>query len=76
MPLEELIVGEDLKYQEYPVRIFDTSKKVTQNNCYKMCKVQWSNHTEEATWEKEDQLKTAFLDIFSNLSKTQGQDSS
>jgi hypothetical protein len=76
MPLEELIVGEDLKYQEYPVRIFDTSKKVTQNNCYKMCKVQWSNHTEEATWEKEDQLKTVFLDIFSNLSKTQGQDSS
>jgi hypothetical protein len=41
-----------------------------------MCKVQWSNHTEEATWEKEDQLKTVFLDIFSNLSKTQGQDSS
>jgi hypothetical protein len=50
MPLEELIIEEDLTYQEYPVKILDTSKKVTQNNRYKMCKVQWSNHTkEEAT---------------------------
>jgi hypothetical protein len=50
MPLEELTIGEDLMYQEYPVKILDTSEKVTQNNCYKMCKVQWSNHTkDEAT---------------------------
>jgi hypothetical protein len=47
MPLEELIVGEDLTYQEFPVKILDTSEKVTRNNRYKMCKVQWSNHTEE-----------------------------
>jgi hypothetical protein len=25
MPLEELIVGKDLMYQEYPVKILDTS---------------------------------------------------
>jgi hypothetical protein len=50
MPLEELTVGEDLTYQEYPVMILDTSEKVTRNNRYKMCKVQWSNHNEkEAT---------------------------
>jgi hypothetical protein len=47
MPLEELTVGEDLTYQEYPVKILDTSEKVTRNNRYKMCKVQWSNHAEE-----------------------------
>jgi hypothetical protein len=40
MPLEELTVGKDLMYQEYPVKILDTSKKVTPNNRYKMCKVQ------------------------------------
>jgi hypothetical protein len=51
MPLEELTVGEDLTYQEYPVKILDTSEKVTRNNRYKMFKVQLSNHTkEEATW--------------------------
>jgi hypothetical protein len=77
IPLEELTVGEDLTYQEYPVKILDTSEKVTRNNCYKMYKVQWSNHTqEEATWEKEDQLKAEFPDIFSNLSKSRGRDSS
>ncbi len=40
MPLEELQVGEDLTYQEYPVKILDTSNKVTRNNRYKMCKVE------------------------------------
>jgi hypothetical protein len=71
MPLEELTVGEDLTYQEYLVKILDTSEKVTRNNRYKMCKVQWSNHTEEeATWEKEDQLKAEFPEIFFNPSKS------
>jgi hypothetical protein len=77
MPLEELTVGEDHTYQEYPVKILDTSEKVTRNHHYKMCKVQRSNHTEEeATWEKEDELKAEFPDIFSNLSESQGQESS
>jgi hypothetical protein len=41
MPLEELIiVGKDFTYQEYPVKIFDTSEKVTWNKRYRMCKVQ------------------------------------
>jgi hypothetical protein len=77
MPLEELTIGEDLTYQEYSVKILDTSDKVTRNNRYKVYKVQWSNHTEEeATWEKEDQLKADFPEIFSNLSKSRGRDSS
>jgi hypothetical protein len=71
IPLEELTVGEDLTYQEYQVKILDNSKEVTRDNRYQMCKVQWSNHTEEeATWEKEDQLKTEFPDIYSNLSES------
>jgi hypothetical protein len=77
MPLEQLTVGEDLTYQEYPAKILDTSEMVTRNNHYKMCKVPWSNHTEEeSTWEKEDQLKVEFPDIFSILSESRGRDSS
>jgi hypothetical protein len=77
MPLEELTVGEDLTYHEYSVKILDTSEKVTWNNRYKICKVHWRNHTkDEATWEKEDQLKAEFPDIFSNLLESQGRDSS
>jgi hypothetical protein len=77
MLLEELTVGEYLMYQEYSVKILDTSEKFTRNNRCKMCKMQWSNHTkDEATWEKEDQLKAEFPDIFSNLFKSRGRDSS
>jgi hypothetical protein len=49
IPLEGLTIGEDLTYQEYTMKILDTSEKVTRNNRYKMCKAQWSNHTEEET---------------------------
>jgi hypothetical protein len=77
MPLEELQVGEDLTYQEYMVKILDSSKKVTRNNQYRMCKVQWSNHTEEeGNWKKEDQLKAEFPEIFSSLFESRGRDSS
>jgi hypothetical protein len=72
MNLEEITIGKDLMYKEYPVKILDTLEKVTRDNRYRMCKVQWSNHTkEEATWEKEDRLKVEFPDIFSNLSEAQ-----
>jgi hypothetical protein len=49
-PMEDLDATEDLSYQEYPVKILETSERVTQNKKIKMCKVQWSHHTkEEAT---------------------------
>jgi hypothetical protein len=38
MPLEELTVGEDLTYQEYPMKILDTSEKspgITATKCVK-----------------------------------------
>jgi hypothetical protein len=55
------------------VKILDTLEKVTWNNRYKMCKVQWRNHTEEeVTWKKEDQLKAEFPEIFFNLSESRG----
>jgi hypothetical protein len=74
MPLQELTVGKDHTYREYPVKIMDTSEKVTWNNRYKMCKVQWSNHTEEeATWEKDDQLKAELPDIFSTCLNLEGE---
>jgi hypothetical protein len=75
--MEDLGAKEDLSYQEYPVKILDTSEIVTRNNKIKMCKVQWSHHTEEeATWEREEELKAEFPNFFSDSSKTQGRDSS
>jgi hypothetical protein len=58
LPMEDLDAKEDLSYQEYPVKILKTSERVTRNKKIRMCKVQWSHHTEEeATWEREEELK-------------------
>jgi hypothetical protein len=41
-----------------------------------MCKVQWSHHSEkDATWEREEELKTEFPIFFSNPSESRGRDS-
>jgi hypothetical protein len=51
VPIEDLVMGEDLTYQEYPIKILETFERVMSDKNTKMCKVQWSHHTEEATWE-------------------------
>jgi hypothetical protein len=73
IPMEDLDAKEDLLYQEYPARILETSERVKQNKKIKMCKVQWSHHTEdEATWEREEELKAEFPGFFSDPSESRG----
>jgi hypothetical protein len=75
LSMEDLDAKDDLSYQEYHVKILETSERVTQNKKIKMCKVQWSHHIEEeATWEREE-LKVEFPSFFSGLSESRGQDS-
>jgi hypothetical protein len=40
VPLEDLVTGEDLAYQEYPIKILEMSKRVMRNKKICMCKVQ------------------------------------
>jgi hypothetical protein len=71
LPMEDLDTKEDLSYQEYPVKILKTSKRISLNKKIKMCKVQWSHHTEEeATWEREEELKVKFPSFFSDPSES------
>jgi hypothetical protein len=73
LSMEDLNAKEDLSYQEYPVKILETSERVMRNKRIKMCKVQWSHHTEEeATWEREEELKAEFPSFFSNPSESRG----
>jgi hypothetical protein len=74
--IEDLDAKEDFSYQEYPVKISETSERVTQNKKIKMCKVQWSHHTkEEGSSEREEELKAEFPSFFADPSKSQGRDS-
>ncbi|WVZ76147.1 LOW QUALITY PROTEIN: hypothetical protein U9M48_024145 [Paspalum notatum var. saurae] len=66
-PLEDLNVQEDLTYTEHPVKILETSERITRNKRIKMCRVQWSHHTEkEATWQREDEMKEAYPNLFAS----------
>jgi hypothetical protein len=77
LPMEELDLGGDLTYSERPVKILDTVERVTHNKFIKMCKVQWSHHTEDkATWEHEEELRADYPDLFPSASWISGRDSS
>src|SRR5688500_12661692 len=39
LPMEELNVNEDLTYLEYPVKILETSRRITRSKVINMCKV-------------------------------------
>jgi hypothetical protein len=72
LPMEDMDV-KGLSYQEYPIMILETLERVTRNKKIRMCKVQWSHHTEEEdTWEREEELKTEFPSFFSDPSKSRG----
>jgi hypothetical protein len=63
--MEELDLGGDLTYSERPVKILDTTERVTHNKVIKVCKVQCSHHTEdEATWEHEEELRADYPELF------------
>jgi hypothetical protein len=67
--MEELDLGGHLTYSERPIKILDTTERVTRNKVIKMCKVQWSDHTEdEATSEQEEELRIDYPELFSSAS--------
>jgi hypothetical protein len=69
LPMEELDLGGDLTYSERPVKILDTVERVTHNKVIKMCKVQWSHHTEdEATCEHEEELRADYPELVPSAS--------
>jgi hypothetical protein len=74
--MEDLDAKEKFSYQEYPIKIMETSERVTRNKRIKMCKVQWSHHTElESTWEIEEELKPEFPSFFSTSFESRGRNS-
>jgi hypothetical protein len=73
VPVEDLVMGEYIAYQEYPIKVLETSKRVTRHNTISTCKVQLSHHTEEeAMWEREEELKAEILDFFTSSSESRG----
>jgi len=54
-----------LTYIEKPCKILEENWKRLRNRAIKYCKVQWEHHPErEATWDKEEDLRKAYLELF------------
>ena len=77
VPLDEVHLESDLTYEEKPLKILETAERNTRTKTIKFCKVQWSHHTkEEATWEREDDLRKDHPHLFASLSEERGRASS
>src|SRR3954463_4589973 len=58
-------INDDLTYPEVPICVLEEAFRTTLTQSIKFLKIQWSNHTEEeATWEREDNIRTEFPDLF------------
>ena len=57
-------LSHDMSYRERPLCILEEDVRQTRRRKIKFYKVQWTNHTpEEATWEREEYLRTEFPDF-------------
>ena len=62
---EPIEIYEDLSFEEKLVWILDYKIKTLRNKDILLVKVLWRNQkTEEATWEREDELRTSYLELF------------
>jgi hypothetical protein len=69
LPMEYLDLRGDLTYSERPIKILNIVEQVTHSKVIKMCKVQWSHHTEdEAAWEHEEELRADYPELFPSAS--------
>ena len=72
VPLKEVQLESDLTNEEKPVKILETTERITRTKTIKFCKVQWNHHMEEeATWEREDHPN-----LFAGQTDSRGRESS
>ncbi|KAL0549282.1 hypothetical protein IC582_013763 [Cucumis melo] len=62
---EPLEIDENLSYVEQPVEVLAREVKTLRNKQIPLVKVLWRNHrVEEATWEREDDMRSRYPDLF------------
>ena len=64
---EPLKIKDNLTYEEVPIQILDRKDQVRRTKTISLVKVFWKNHTvEEASWEREDEMKSNYPVLFVN----------
>ena len=55
----------DVSFKEKPMEILDRCDQMLQGKMIHLVKVLWSHHgMEEATWEREDEMRAKYPDLF------------
>ena len=64
---EPLKIKDNLTYEEVPIQILDRKDQVLRTKTISLVKVICKNHAvEEASWEREDEMKSNYPELFFN----------
>ena len=64
---EPLKIKDNLTYEEVPIQILNHKDQVLCTKTISLVKVLWKNHAvEEASWEREDDMKSNYPELFFN----------
>ncbi|XP_022933045.1 uncharacterized protein LOC111439747 [Cucurbita moschata] len=73
---EMLPLREDLSYEEKPIRTLARDTRRLCNKDIPLVKVSWGNHREEeATWEREEDVRRAYPELFQEISTFEDESS-
>ena len=65
LPVQEILVRDDLSYEEQPVAIVDRQIRKLRRKEIVMLKIQWQRHSlEECTWESGQAMKEKYPQLF------------
>ncbi|GJW64681.1 putative reverse transcriptase domain-containing protein [Tanacetum coccineum] len=68
IPMKELQLDDKLNFVEEPVEIMDREVKQLKQSRIPIVKVRWnSKRGQEFTWEREDQIRAKYPNLFSNI---------
>ena len=65
---DDLHVGDDVSYELRPIRILDSKEKTLRRRSIRLVQVLWRRgSSEEMTWEREEAMRVAHPELFSNF---------
>ena len=65
LPVQEILIRDDLSYEEQPVAIVDRQIRKLRRREIVMLKIHWQRHSlEKCTWESEQAMKEKYPQLF------------
>ncbi|XP_028088278.1 uncharacterized protein LOC114288862 [Camellia sinensis] len=62
-----IMLDDDMIYENKPIQLIDQQVKQLRSKSISMVKVEWNEHYgKEETWEKDDEMRKRYLELFLN----------